>query len=537
MSIQTTRPSMPSRLGKQIAATRAGLFVVALSTIGVLGACSGPNGRTGTSSSAPPVAAGSVLAEGVSSALDFRDVSRDVDIHQPELLSRKRRPAPQGQLWADLDGDGWIDLVYMNHSGLSLYQNQGGERFVDRLAESGIKMGAWEYPQQGDRHGAGCADFDNDGDLDLYVAHGADQGETAGLKRDELLEHRGDFVFTDIAQRAGTLNASGRARYPVWLDVDADGWVDLYVGNFGSPNVFYRNRGDGTFEDATAEVGLDVEGAHPSWTDFDRDGDLDIFFPAPLRLLEHQDDHRFRDITSRAFPKESPPDGRGSAWGDFDDDGDPDVFVIDRNPKKSRLYRNRFDGIFLPYTRLDFDSRPGEIGTGAAWADFENDGDLDLFVATSRRLLLFENKGKIGFLERPLVLDAFPMPGESADLAFGDYDNDGDLDLALNALDRQYLFANLRGRDFAWLKVFLEGTTSHRAALGARIEVYHAGELRVTREYGGRTFRRSIDCGPAHIGLGDLETVEVRVYWPSGTTDSYENVSTRQTLHLVEGKK
>ncbi len=224
----------------------------------------------------------------------FEDVSGMLD--GPRAADPAGAPRHDyGPLWGDLDGDGWVDLVFMNHGDPpSLYFNRQGERFEDRFLVSGLRNDSWAYPEHQDRHGGACADYDNDGDLDLVITHGAARGETLGVKYDELLANQGDGTFVEVSKQAGVLNEQGRARTPVWLDYDGDGLLDLLIGNFISPNVLFKNRGDGTFANVAADFGIDEEGgAHPSWADHDGDGDPG---PSGSMARQHQPQRRRRRL-------------------------------------------------------------------------------------------------------------------------------------------------------------------------------------------------------------------------------------------------
>ncbi len=259
----------------------------------------------------------------------------------------------------------------MNHGGFpSLYRNENGVGLIDRFDESGLQKDGWLYPQQKDRHGAACADFDNDGDLDLFITHGAKRGETLGTKSDELLVNQGDGTFVDISSQANTRNTMGRARTPVWLDYDRDGWLDLLIGNYISPNVMLRNLGDGTFADVTTEIGLAQEGsAHPAWADLDLDRDPDLLAVWPVDLRHNESGRAFAQVPAASGPnRPRVSSALGVAWGEFNGDSLLDVFISSgtANAGDSRLFDNESGGLKARPVELGMDSNEGAAGAAAA---------------------------------------------------------------------------------------------------------------------------------------------------------------------------
>ena len=463
----------------------------------------------------------------------FRDVSG--------LLAGPAPPEPgaeprydYGPLWGDLDGDGWIDLLFMNHGDPpSLYRNGDGARFEDRFEKSGLRKDVWLYPQHQDRHGGACADYDADGDVDLVITHGAMRGETLGVKFDELLANQGDGTFAEVSKQAGVLNEQGRARTPVWLDYDNDGLLDLLIGNFISPNVLLRNRGDGTFHDVAAELGVDDEGgAHPSWTDWDGDGDPDLLTLWPVGMSRNDGQGGFTPRPVSNAPGEPwVPGPVATAWGDFDGDGDADVFIASRQGPLSRLFANQA-GRFAE-APLAIGLGPDEGGAGAAWGDLDNDGDLDLVVLGTRQARLLENRGAGGFTSRALPAPGL-RPGVDGDVDLADFDHDGRLDLAINAEDGQHLFRNELATG-SWLVTELRGSASNAGGLGATVSASAAGPIVTGRQHLGDTgFHKSVSCAPLHLGLGESDRVELEIRWPSGRRERLAGVPTRRRLVLPE---
>ncbi|MDT8409458.1 MAG: CRTAC1 family protein [Wenzhouxiangellaceae bacterium] len=448
-----------------------------------------------------------------------------------------------GPLWLDIDGDGQLDLVYMNHGQMpTILENSGrkdgGPAFINRSAAAGLKSSDWEYRQQNDRHGASCGDFDNDGDVDLFIGHGAARGETLGLKRDELLENIGDFRFRDVTRAAASLNEAGRGRAASWADYDGDGWLDLYVTNLDSPNRMYRNNGDGRFSDTTESIGLAQAGPRAAWIDFDGDGDADVAVSWPLKLMRNDGEDGFVDVTKAVGldrPAVSVP--YALAWQDFDNDGDPDLFVSGRN-SPGRLMVN--DGGRFKVFDPDFvwSDGPELDSNGAVWGDFDNDGFADLLLTHSRGLALFRNVASRRFERVPFAESDRLDLAYSGQAAAGDVDDDGFLDVAVNTVDDHRLYKN-RGGENAWLVVEFDGSMSNRMGFGVKLKaeaILPDGRRLVQhRQYfGDNGAFRSIGCGPLDLGLAGAERVDLTLTWPSGVEQRLENVAVNRKLKIRE---
>ncbi len=389
-----------------------------------------------------------------------------------------------GALWGDFNSDGRVDLIFMGHGeGPLMLAQKEDNTFADVTSKSGIKTSGWAYTQQNDRHGASCADFDNDGKLDLYISHGAQQGETVGIKYDELLRGNGDFTFSDITDSTGTLNQFGRGRSGIWFDYNSDGWLDLYVTNYLSNNVLYKNNGDSTFTDVTAESGLGFSGAHAAPADFDQDGHIDLLVTWPLRLLRNNNLGRFVELSKSEF-KYKDMFAYGIVWGDFDNDGDLDIFFSGLGNDSMLLVND--NGTYRELEESAWKLSADTISTGVAVGDMDNDGLLDLVNIRSDGYFIYQNKGELSF--SAVKLDA-PAPAitveKSGDAALADFDNDGLLDIATDDSNKYMLLRNETATSNHWLKLQFQGKSNNRLGIGNKIWITSRGHLVAYREYTG----------------------------------------------------
>jgi len=422
-----------------------------------------------------------------------------------------------GVAWGDYDNDGDLDLYIANESSTNkLFRNDGGGTFVDVTSSP--------LGDAGDGRGVAWGDYDNDGDLDLYLAN-----ENQGNK---LFRNDGGGTFVDVT--SAPLDDTGNSRGVAWGDYDNDGDLDLYLANYGQANKLFRNDGGGTFVDATSgPLGDAGVSSGVAWGDYDNDGDLDLYLAnnhQANKLLRNDGGGTFVDATSG--PLGDTDSGWGVAWGDYDNDGDLDLYLA-KTLQANKLFRNDGGGTFADAT-----SGPlGDTGTsfGVAWGDYDNDGDLDLYIVNSGEAnKLLSNDGGGTFV------DATSSPLDNADggrsVAWGDYDNDGDLDIYLtNFGQANKLFRNEAAAGQHWLQVKLRGTTSNRSGIGARVKVVTGGVSRI-REISGGSGYLSQDAMVASFGLGtaaEIDLVEVR--WPGGNTEQYIDVTVDQKITLVEG--
>jgi hypothetical protein len=398
-------------------------------------------------------------------------------------------------------------------------------------------------------------DYDNDGHFDLTVPVGFG-GSPSHV---QLFLNSGDATF--IRASAGDLTSqSGYFGLGAWADYDNDGFVDFTVTSLPASsngrNLLFHNNGDGTFTKVLAgSVTSDLlVPASLVWCDYDNDGFMDLFVvsssPDPFNRLYHNNrDGTFTRIQTNTVAADRWPSGgqgNAAAWGDYDNDGLPDLFIA-TSSTPNRLYHNDGAGAFTKVASGPMlGHAPGVTAWGCAWGDYDNDGYLDLFVSNSGGSnQLFHNNGDGTFTA---IVSEPPVNEGGAGIthlapSWVDYDNDGALDLfvAGGFTDQQTAVKNLlyhnNGNTNAWLKVNCIGTVSNRAAIGAKV--------RVRATIGGKTFWqvREVNEGGGHcslppvvhFGLGDATHAEVvQIEWPSGIVQEFPNVPDKQTLTITE---
>ncbi len=421
-----------------------------------------------------------------------------------------------GVAWADYDDDGLLDLYVTNTSGSDsrLLRNEGGGAFTDQTAGDLVYVGH--------SHGTAWADYDNDGDPDLFVAN------SGGANK--LFRNDGGGVFVDAT--TGTLGDDGPTRCFAWADYDRDGLVDLYVVNRDVANRLLRNEGDGTFADVTTSPLDDAgTGQGVAWGDYDGDGDPDLYVSnqdSENKLLRNDGGGAFVDVTSGPLSESGP--STGVAWGDYDGDGDLDLYMaLAQQPNK--LLRNDGGGAFTDVSAGVL-ADPG-LGLGVVWLDSDNDGDLDLYLAnydTPNRLLLNEGGGAF--------VDATGSPlGDMSynhGAACGDMDRDGDLDLYMASGLANRMFRNDSAGGNHWLHLDLEGLVSNRSAIGARARVV-VGTTSQIREVSGGSGYCSQNSLELAFGLGSATVADsVEITWPSGVVQVLTQVPADTLVHILE---
>ncbi len=491
--------------------------------------------------------------------------------------------------------------------------------------------------------GLALFDYDGDGQIDIYFTNGSPVGrDTAGERpRDALYRNNGDWTFTDVTEEAG-VGDKGFGLGVTVADYDNDGDQDLYLNNFG-PNVLYRNNGDGTFSDVTASAGVDRGsrvGAGTCFLDIDADGDLDLYaasyvdfrpennivrmvgphrfhpgpadFP-PMRdyLFRNNGDGTFADISEAAGIAAVAGAGMGMISFDCDDDGDSDVFVCNdhganflfQNDGRGQftetalasglaldlygnanghmapdcgdyngdglldvyvtdyaaqmpiLYRNLGRGLFEDATRA---ARAGSsafphVKWGTGFADFDLDGDADLFIATGHfmdnlrfiddrtspelRNILLMNNGDGKFIDvSSRSGSGLGVVASSRGAGFDDLDNDGDVDVAiLNSNDRPTILRNDSPTGNRWLQVALRGVSANRNGVGARVRLTAGGRTQVAEVHSGRGYQghfgSRLTFGLA--GAAWVDRIEVR--WLGGARDVFADIPADRLIVLTEG--
>ena len=425
-----------------------------------------------------------------------------------------------GAAWVDFDNDNDLDLYLVRSRAPNRLYRNDGTGFTDVAPGMGVD-------DSGDGSAGVWGDYDRDGDLDLYVTN---FGEPNRLYRND------GAGFTDVAPALG-VDDSGDGYGAAWGDYDRDGDLDLYVANFG-PNRFYQNNGS-RFSELADSLGLgDTEsGIQPAWSDYDNDGDLDLFLAnsGPNRLFRN-DGARFASVENIFNPIDEGP-SFGAAWGDYDNDGDLDLF-IPYFGANNRFYTNEGNGVFRDRATelgLDHDGR----SRGAIWGDYDNDGDLDLYVTNSGQPNLYYKNEDGHFVEMADSLGV-ALNADSRGVALADYDGDGRLDFYVavqNGADA--LFRN-REANGNWLAIRLRGTESSPDAIGTRLEIAFkdrdGNNHRAIREITGGASFLSQDALVPMFGVGSAEHIEIlTLRWPSGVVQHETDVlSVNRVIHITE---
>ncbi|MFK7845850.1 MAG: FG-GAP-like repeat-containing protein [Rhodothermales bacterium] len=471
-----------------------------------------------------------------------------------------------GAAWFDYDNDGDQDLYMTMRTGANrLFQNNNGT-FTDVAAAAGVADAGR------DGSGVAVADYDNDGDKDIYLANSG---------ADAFYENNGDGTFTDITTGSG-LEVSGNRRgtSASWGDYDNDGLVDLYVAHHepmqgsGIPDdatqaqdYLFHNNGDGTFTDVSAGllgVGREGHSFIGSWTDFDNDGDLDIYkindcpFESTdsMRLWRNDggtdgvSDWTFTQV-AETFDADWCQNGMGIAVGDYDRDGDMDFFYSDNGSdgsvpagEKGRagtvLLRN--DGSTFSEVTTAANVHSPAWSWGANFFDYDLDGFEDLYLAAGEmnndvdvESVLWRNDGDGTFTNTSSESGGLNDPLRTRTSVYGDYDGDGDPDMFLvNYAGNSKLFRNDNNNFNNWAIVDLQGTTSNRDGIGARLELLMSdGNTQTVETRSGSSLGGGDDLG-AYFGLANNTISSLTITWPSGTVQVVSNLGINQRSLVIE---
>ena len=429
---------------------------------------------------------------------------------------------------ADSDGDGDIDLYVSNGgsygAGDNVFYRNDGARFSDVTQINGTA-------DSGNGTGVVFADFNGDGHQDIYMSKG---GFLPPGEPDRLLYNSGDGTFIDASEHAGIDEV--QASYATAVgDYDADGQLDLYVSKFrGQYNALFHNV-DGQFIDERRRRRIisyqRFTGAAAAFADFDLDGDIDLY--ASMYGTYDLFYSETGDSSYVAAQVGDEGDAVGVAMGDYDADGDFDLYVVNQT-WRSALWRNDLD----TKTFVDVASQSGVenqgSGTGCAFGDYDNDGDLDLFVVNARGAnRVYMNRGDGTFKDVAAALGMVDSVRTRAVL-LSDYDNDGDLDpYVINERYPNRLYRN-DGGSADWLQVRLHGSESNRNAVGARVTL-HAGDRTIYRQVNG-TAGMALSSRIVHFGLGRQGRIDSLVlHWPNGLIQRAISLPINRRIEFVEG--
>ena len=526
----------------------------------------------------------------------FTDVAREAGLIAPVVYGNPDfkdyilEAVGCGCAFIDYDNDGWMDIFLLSGTRLQgppvgatnrLYKNNRDGTFTDVTEKAGLRDAGWAS-------GVCVGDYNNDGFEDLFVTY---------FGQNKLYRNNGDGTFTDVTKQAGLLSDVPRwGAGCTFVDYDRDGHLDLFVSNYlqfdfkrvpkpganssctwkgipvecgprGLPpgyHSLYRNNGDGTFTDVSRQAGIsDLRGSYGMTAvaaDFNEDGWPDIFVACdstPSLLLMNSGKGTFSEegvLRGVALSEDGMEQaGMGIGIGDYDLDGHLDIFKTHFADDTNGLYHNDGRGNFEDVTRaakIGVETR--YICWGAGIVDLDNDGLPDLFMTSGSVYpqiektlpqfpnrgprVVFRNLGNGSFEE--LIDEAGPGVAAvhcSRGCAFGDFDNDGDVDILIVNLNEppSLLRNDIRGKHH-WLKIKLIGTKSNRSAIGARV-VLHCGEKKQAQEVMSQSSFYSSNDPRLHFGLGAETSAHIEVWWPSGLEEKFKAVAADQLVLIKEG--
>ncbi|MDX2040581.1 MAG: CRTAC1 family protein [Acidobacteriota bacterium] len=500
-----------------------------------------------------------------------------------------------GVAWFDYDNDGWLDLFFVNGSRFSgivkgqepttkLYKNNRNGTFTDVTAKSGLAKTGWGQS-------VCVGDFDNDGWDDLFVSY---------FGKNSLFKNNGNGSFTDVTDKAGVgVNKTRWGSGSAFLDFDKDGDLDLFVGSYidfdvktaptpetgpclykgvmvacgppgltGGVNMLFQNNGNGTFADVSEKSGIrKTIGTYALGVliaDFDNDTWPDIYVAndsAPAALYHNNGNGSFTDIgveSGAAYSGDGKPQaGMGVSAGDFDGDGLPDIFKTNFSGDTSTLYRNlgknNFDDVTFA-AGIGLNTR--WLGWGCGFFDPDNDGWLDILLVNGH---VYPEVGKLtteaGYAQRKVLYrnlrnktfqdvtekigGALIEPTASRGCAFGDFDNDGDVDVVINPVNETPVLMRLdspapKDGGNNWIAVKAVGVTSNRSGIGARVTCVTEEKTQFNEVRSGGSYYSQNDLR-VHFGIGKATKVKtIEIHWPSGKVSKLSNVAVNQVVVVKE---
>jgi hypothetical protein len=528
----------------------------------------------------------------------FRDIAARSGLTTSHISSREKyyviESMSGGVGLFDCDNDGKLDIVMVNGSTVESYKQGGGDplvtlwhqgddlKFTDITEKAGLTRKGWGM-------GVAVADFDNDGNLDLFVT---------GYGGNALYRNKGDCKFEDVTDKAG-VRGGGLSTGAAWADYDRDGNVDLFVSRYvhvdinnlpafgstkfcqfkgaavqcgpwgmeGETDLLYHNRGDGTFEEVSKKAGVDdpekYYGLGATWGDYDNDGWPDLFVAddaTPNHLYHNNHDGTFTDEAMGggvALNSEGQALGSmGVTWGDYDHSGRLSMFVTEFADQPNTLYKNQGRELFEDVAMQSQLGQPSLplVGWGTSFFDMDNDGWLDLFVANghvypqmdevkgsaayAEPMLLHRNLGNGKFEEVSEAAGIASMPLKSRrGAAFGDIGNNGNIDIVvLNVGEPPSLLLNGNKNANHRVTFRLVGTKSNRAAIGARVTLQAAGMKQFDEVRGGGSYLSQNDLR-LHFGLAaatKIDSVDVR--WPTGKSETFRDLVSDKVYTIIEGQ-
>lgn len=492
-----------------------------------------------------------------------------------------------GCAFLDYDGDGWQDVLLINgmdwpahrrtRTAMCLYHNNRNGTFTDVTRRAGLDIEMYGM-------GVAVADYNNDGFPDIFVT-------CVGQNR--LFKNTGRGTFLDVTHESGLAGREAFSTSALWFDFDRDGFLDLFVCNYvkwspaqdvfcsldgkhksyctpeayrGETCWLFRNRGNGTFEDATATSGIfdtSSKSLGVAMVDYDEDGWPDLMVAndtQPNKLYRNQRNGTFKDVAVEAgiaFSNDGKARaGMGVAVGDFNGSGRSGIAITNFDDEMVGLYRPLGKGLYEDVAVQSGVGLPSKntLGFGCVFADMNLDGALDLVVANGHIDETVRNiRGNVGYAQSPQLFlndgtgkfrdvasevgGAFARPKVGRGLCYGDFDRDGDLDLLMTTNNGPaYLFRNDQLSHNRAIRFRLTGVKSNRDAIGARVQIFHGESSQSRLVKSGSSYLSQSEL-PVTFGLGQRDRVDrVVLNWPSGRTEEYKNLASGKLYQCVEGK-